>query len=134
MSRRILPVLFLLSALLMFAFACKTQQGIGTNKANPGETPPPELKAAGTPAAQKSLAAGKIGVPECDEYLTKVDACIAGKVPEMARAQFNAAVEANRKAWEQAASTPQGRAGLAAACKQAIETAKTSFKTYNCSF
>jgi len=117
----------------MFAFACRTQE-VGTNKANPGETPPPELKASGTPAAQKSLAAGKIGVPECDEYLAKVDACISGKVPPAARAQFNAAVEQNRKAWEQAASTPQGKASLAAACKQATEAAKTAYKTYNCTF
>ena len=129
MSRRILPVLFLLSALLMFTFACRKAQPIGTNQAQPEG-----LKASQTPVVQKSLAAGKTGVPECDDYLTKVDACIAGKVPAAARAQFNAAVEQNRKAWQQAASTPQGKAGLAAVCKQATEAAKTTYKTYNCTF
>jgi hypothetical protein len=127
MSRRILPVLFLLSALLMGTFACRSPQPVGTNQAQPEASPP-------AAAPQKSLAAGKIGVPECDDYLAKVDACIAGKVPAAARAQFNAAVEQNRKAWQQAASTPQGKASLAAACKQATEAAKTAYKSYNCTF
>ena len=76
----------------------------------------------------------KIGVPECDDYIAKYEACINGKVPEMARAQFNSAMKSARDAWRQAASTPQGKAGLAAACKQATEQAKTSMKSYGCEF
>lgn len=126
MLRRILPILFALSALLLFACA---KQGLGpTNEAGP------EL-AKKAPAATPTTAGGdKIGVPECDDYLAKVDACITGKVPEATRATFKAAMDANRKAWQQAASTPQGKAGLAAACKQATEAAKASYKTYNCTF
>jgi len=76
----------------------------------------------------------KIGVPECDDYITKYEACVNGKVPEMARAQFNSAMKSARDAWRQAASTPQGKAGLAAACKQATDQAKTSMKAYGCEF
>jgi BRCT domain type II-containing protein len=81
-----------------------------------------------------SSAGDKIGVPECDDYLAKYEACVNGKVPEMARAQFNSAMKTTRDAWRQAASTPQGKAGLAAACKQAAAQAKTSMKPYGCDF
>jgi hypothetical protein len=131
MLRRLLPVLFVISALLLFACRDKAvapptnDSGPETAKKAPAATPATTATTAST---------DKIGVPECDNYLAKVDACISGKVPEAARAQFKAAMDANRKAWQQAASTPQGKAGLAAACKQATETAKTTYKTYNCTF
>ena len=76
----------------------------------------------------------KVGVPECDDYIAKYEACINGKVPEMARAQFNSSMKTLRDSWRQAAATPQGKAGLAAACKQATEQAKTSMKSYGCDF
>jgi hypothetical protein len=87
-----------------------------------------------TTTSTASSTGGKIGVPECDDYLAKYEACVNGKVPEMARAQFNSAMKTTRDAWRQAASTPQGKAGLAAACKQAAEQAKTSMKPYGCDF
>ena len=128
MLRRTLPILFILSSLLLFACA---KQGAGpTNDAGPTVAKPAATKA--TPPT--TAGTGKIGVPECDDYLAKVDACVSSKVPEAARAQYRAAMETNRKAWQQAASTPQGKAGLAAACKQATEAAKTAYKSYNCTF
>jgi hypothetical protein len=81
-----------------------------------------------------SSSAEKVGVPECDDYIAKYDACVSGKVPEMARAQYKAALDTLRSSWRQAASTPQGKAGLAAACKQATEQARAAMKAYNCSF
>ena len=36
-----------------------------------------------TPATSTaSSSAGKVGVPECDDYIAKYDACVSGKVPE----------------------------------------------------
>jgi hypothetical protein len=87
-----------------------------------------------TTTTTTSTTTDKIGVPECDDYIAKYEACINGKVPEMARAQFNSSMKALRDSWRQAASTPQGKAGLAAACKQATEQAKTSMKSYGCDF
>ena len=87
-----------------------------------------------TTTTTTSTTTDKIGVPECDDYIAKYEACVNGKVPEMARAQFNSAMKNARDAWRQAASTPQGKAGLAAACKQAAEQAKASMKPYGCDF
>lgn len=128
MLRRILPALFILSSLLLFACA---KQGLGpTNDAGPTIAKPAATQA----ASPTTASTGKIGVPECDDYLAKVDACVSTKVPELARAQYKAAMEQNRKAWQLAASTPQGKTALAAQCKQATEAAKTAYKSYNCTF
>jgi len=87
-----------------------------------------------TTTTTTSTTTDKIGVPECDDYIAKYEACVNGKVPEMARAQFNSAMKTARDAWRKAASTPEGKAGLAAACKQATESAKSSMKSYGCEF
>ena len=87
-----------------------------------------------TTTTTTSTTTDKIGVPECDDYIAKYEACVNGKVPEMARAQFNSAMKTARDAWRKAAATPEGKAGLAAACKQATEQAKTSMKSYGCEF
>jgi hypothetical protein len=76
----------------------------------------------------------KIGVPECDDYLEKYEACVTGKVPAAARATFTTSMETTRKAWRDAAATPAGKAGLAQACKAASDAAKTAMKSYGCEF
>ena len=92
----------------------------------------------GNKAAANTSTAGtsgdKIGVPECDEYISKYEACVNSKVPEAMRATVKASMETARKMWKDAAATPQGRAGLATACKQALDTAKTSMSSYGCSW
>ncbi len=74
----------------------------------------------------------KIGVPECDEYVEKYEACVFSKVPEAARAQLKSSFEVQRKAWKDAAANSQAKAALATGCKQALETAKQSLASYNC--
>jgi len=76
----------------------------------------------------------KIGVAECDEYIQKYEACVNSKVPEAMRASIKGSMETARKMWKDAAATPQGKAGLATACKQALETAKSSMGSYGCSW
>lgn len=87
-----------------------------------------------TTTSTTSSTGDKIGVPECDDYIAKYEACVSGKVPEMARGALNSTLKSARDAWRKAASTPEGKAGLAAACKQATEQAKTSMKAYGCEF
>ena len=87
-----------------------------------------------TTTSTTSTTTDKIGVPECDDYIAKYEACVNGKVPEMARAQFNSAMKTLRDSWRKAAATPEGKAGLAAGCKQATDQAKTSMKAYGCEF
>ena len=103
------------------------------NTANAGNA----NKAASNTAANTSTAStsgDKIGVPECDDYISKYEACVNSKVPESMRATVKASMETARKMWKDAAATPQGKAGLAQACKQALETAKTSMSSYGCSW
>src|SRR5438270_4985336 len=88
-------------------------------------------KAANTSTAGTS--GDKIGVPECDEYIAKVEACLA-KIPAAGQPAVKSSLDAMRKSWRDAAATPQGKAGLAAGCKQALETAKTTYSAYGCSW
>jgi hypothetical protein len=79
-------------------------------------------------------AAAEFGVPECDDYLKKYLACIDSKVPEAGRAMARQALDQTKASWKQAASTPQGKSGLAMGCKAATDSAKTSMAAYGCSF
>ncbi len=68
------------------------------------------------------------GVAECDEYITKYEAClttIASKAPQAAPA-LKSSFEAQRDAFKKAASTPEGKAALAPQCKTAMASAKTA--------
>jgi hypothetical protein len=76
----------------------------------------------------------KIGVAECDDFIAKYEACVNSKVPETARSMVKANLDSMRNAWRQAAATPQGKAGLAQGCKQALANAKTSMGSYGCSW
>jgi hypothetical protein len=98
-------------------------------------TSTPATTTTSTPATTTNSGSGdKIGVAECDDYLAKYEACLTTKVPEAARAQFNSALAQTRSSWRQIASTPQGKAGLAQACKMATEQTKTAMKPYGCEF
>jgi hypothetical protein len=72
-------------------------------------------------------------VPECDEYITKVEACLA-KVPAAGQAAVKSSMDTMRTAWKQAAATPQGKAGLATGCKAALDQARTNYAAYGCSW
>ena len=76
----------------------------------------------------------KLGIPECDEYIAKYEACVNSKVPEAQRAQVKTTLDQSRAAWRTAAATPQGKASLPGLCKQAMEMARTSMKSYGCDF
>ena len=99
------------------------------NTANAGNT----NKATNTAANTSTTSGDKVGVPECDEYIAKVEACLA-KVPAAGQPAVKTSLDAMRKSWRDAAATPQGKAGLAAGCKQALETAKTTYNAYGCSW
>lgn len=111
---------------------------IGCGASEPAKTAPASTPAAQAPApaapAAAAPAAVEFGVPECDEYLTKYLTCIDSKVPEAARASVRQSVEQTKAAWKQAASTPEGKAGLAMGCKQATEAARMAMTAYGCTF
>jgi len=85
-------------------------------------------------AATADATGPNTGVAECDEYIKKYEACltkIASKAPQ-AEGPLKTAFQAQRDGFKKAAETPQGKATLATACKQAIETAKASTSAYAC--
>ena len=88
-----------------------------------------------TPATTTTTASGgNVGVPECDDFISKYEACILSKVPAAARAQYEASMKQWRDSWRQAASTPQGKAGLAQGCKMIADQSRAAMKPYGCDF
>ena len=76
----------------------------------------------------------KIGVPECDDFIAKYDACVSSKVPEAARAQYKNALAQWRESWRGLAQNPQTKATLVSVCKQAAEQQAAALKSYGCGF
>src|SRR5438309_194927 len=64
-----------------------------------------------------------IGVKECDEYVTKYEACLAKMAPE-AKSQGQLGFDAQRAAFKANATTPEGRQMLAAQCRAALDAIK----------
>jgi hypothetical protein len=89
-----------------------------------------------TPATTTTTttAGDKIGIPECDDFIAKYDACVSSKVPEVARAQYKSAIEQWRAAWKKQAQNPATKGTLAAACKQAAEQQAAALKSYGCAW
>jgi hypothetical protein len=80
-----------------------------------------------------AVAAGDFGVPECDAYMKKYIACIE-KMPEAARGPARQGLDGTKAAWQQAASTAEGKAAMAATCKQADEAAKPGMQASGCAW
>jgi hypothetical protein len=66
-----------------------------------------------------------IGVAECDAYITKYEACI-GKMGAAAKAAAEPGFKAQRDAFKQAASTPEGKTALSTQCKAAMDAIKST--------
>lgn len=85
-------------------------------------------------AVSSAHAGEQVGIPVCDDFLTKYDACISGKVPAAQQPTFKASVDQMRSSWAMAAKNPSSKAALEGACKTAAERMKASVSAYNCSF
>jgi hypothetical protein len=75
-----------------------------------------------------------VGVPECDDYIKKYEACltkVAKQAPQI-EPNLKSAFQQQRDGFKQAAASPQAKAMLATQCKQAVETAKQSMNAYTC--
>ncbi|HYW70808.1 MAG TPA: hypothetical protein VE961_07230 [Pyrinomonadaceae bacterium] len=88
----------------------------------------------GGSTAASTTSGDKIGIPECDDFLAKYEACVSGKVPEQARAAYANSLKQWKDSWKQLAANPQTKGSLAAACKQAREQQETALKSYGCSW
>ena len=133
MSKSLLLMLCLLTGLLVLACGSTETNRNGEPSTVAATSPAP----AGTPAANANTAtaaAEKVGVAECDNFITAYENCVSSKVPEDRRAQLRNAVATWRAQWKKLADNPQTRGTLAAACKSQIEATRTSMKVYGCTF
>jgi hypothetical protein len=133
--KRIFPLLLCVLCAFLFA-ACGTSETQSNNSASSNKTTTTTTSSPATTTSTTTTASSteKIGVPECDDYLAKYEACVSGKIPEAARAQYNSSLEQTRKSWRTLAANPQTKAGLVQACKAASESARQSMKSFGCDF
>jgi hypothetical protein len=128
-----------LLALLIAACGGSTDTSHNSNTpaagtANRAATTAPGTTNTASSTAPTEAAGNKIGIAECDEFIAKYDACVTGKVPEAARAQYKATLEQWRKSWRDLAANPQTRGSLAQACRTSVEQARASMKAFGCEF
>lgn len=121
-----LNTVFLAAAATLALAACKPANKPVEDTAPAADAVAPLADA--TPAAN-TVDAGT-GVPECDQYLEKVYACISDKVPEAQRDMMKQGIEQSKSSW--AAITD--KAALATQCKAAMDQAKASFGAMGCTF
>ena len=88
----------------------------------------------GTTSTTSTTAGEKIGVPECDDFIAKYEACVSGKVPDMARASYQTAIKQWKDSWKKLAADPATKGSLAAACKEARERQEAALKSYGCTW
>jgi hypothetical protein len=134
--------------LILGAAACNKDEGAKpADKAAPAKTDTaakpadkpadtaakPADKPADKPAAAPAAGGGDIGVAECDDYIKKMSDC-SGKMQPEAAGPMKESMETMKKAWKDAASTPEGKTALASGCKQALDAAKSAYASMGCSF
>ncbi len=122
------------SALAVLAVVLLTA---GCDKIHRSDAAQPSSESSSTSASSStgssSSSGDSIGVSECDDYVQAYRDCIASKVPESSQAELREALEQSVATWRSAAASPEGRAGLAVACTQARDAAKTTVSAYGCS-
>jgi hypothetical protein len=89
--------------------------------------------AATTPPAA-TVADSEFGVPECDAFMKSWTTCVESKVPAEMRGTFKASIDQAKMSYRAAASTPQGKAGLATACTQQLTATRQALAAYNCAW
>jgi predicted transcriptional regulator len=128
LSKTLLIFAVLCTAILIGCSKTETMENSNSTASNSNKT------AASTPATTTASTGEKIGVPECDDFISKYDACVSSKVPEAARAQYKSAIDQWRASWKKLAENPATKGTLAAACKQAAEQQAAALKSYGCSW
>jgi hypothetical protein len=141
--KRQLSLVLAITATLALA-ACQKQEAAtpaadsaapaeSTPAAEPAAAPAPAAEPAAAPADATAAAATveSLGVPECDDYLTKYEACISAHVPAAAQGALKQSLDQTRAGWKQAIAAG-GKDSLAAACTQMKASASASLKAYGC--
>lgn len=115
--------------LFVFALAAVAVSGCTKKEGSSVSTTTTTTTETTTPAAPSG---DSVGVPECDDYITKYQACLKGKIPEAAQAAMKGAFDTTVTEWKKVAATPEGKSGLAMACKSALDASKQAMGAYGC--
>ena len=118
---------------LIFSILCAAIL-IGCSKTEMSNSNSADNSNKSTAGSGTTASGDKIGVPECDDFIAKYDACVSSKVPEMARAQYQNAIKQWRDSWKKMAADPATRGTLAAACKAARDQQEAALKSYGCTW
>jgi hypothetical protein len=128
-----ITLVILATAFAVGLVACAKTEN--TSNSNSSTSAGKSMATPGTSTSSTTASTGdKIGVPECDDFIAKYESCVNGKVPEMARAQYQSAVKQWKESWKKLAENPQTKGTLAAACKQAADQQAAALKTFGCTF
>ena len=131
LRRTLLIFAVLCAAILVGCSKTETTENSNTAMGNSNKPTTSATTATTTTSTTTASSDEKIGVPECDEFIAKYEACTS-KVPEIARSQYKSAVEQLRSSWKKLAADPATKGKLAAACKQAAEQQAAAWKLYGC--
>jgi hypothetical protein len=127
LSKTLLILAVLCAAILIGCSKTETMNNGNTAAGNSNKTTTTNTKTATT-------AGDKIGVPECDDFIAKYNACVSSKVPEAGRAALKTAVDQWRASWKKLADNPATKGTLAAACKDAAAKQEAALKQYGCTW
>lgn len=122
------------AALLIGCHKSGTTSDSNSNNSNTVASSNSATSTTGTSSSATTDSGEKIGIPECDKFLTAYDACITKHVPEAQRAAYESSLKQWRESWRKLAANPTTKGALVVACQQAAEQARTSMKTYGCNF
>src|SRR5829696_8485752 len=128
MSKFFLLMVCVLTGVLVLACAAPTNR----NAEAPSTAAPAGTPAVTTNRNDNTSEVDRVGIAECDNFITAYETCVASKVPEAARANLKASVTTWRAEWKKLADNPQTRGTLAAACKTQRDATITAMKAYNC--
>ena len=134
MSKSLLLMICIVTGLLVLSCAKTADTNRNAAPANSNAAAPSGSVSTNKNSNTTVAAADKIGIEECDTFLTEYDNCVSTKVPEAARAQYKTAIAQWRSSWKKLADNPQTKGTLANICKTQLETARTQMKSFNCTF
>ncbi len=129
MSKYFVLIGCVLIGLLVLACGAHTNRNEAPSTAAPASTP-----VTTTNRNDNASTGDKVGIAECDNFITAYETCVSGKVPEAARAALKSSVATWRTEWKKLADNPQTRGTLAAACQRQREQTMTAMKAYNCTW
>lgn len=76
----------------------------------------------------------QIGIPECDRFITRYEACVTTKVPATHRVTFAQQVAQLRTSWRALAENPDNRAELERLCRTQGAQMQRGLEPFGCEF